>query len=100
MSCYRELAWDIGSGAAEQNRAIVAAGGSESPPSGRNAVVHRPGNILAVNIEPRVVGYDELFDPPVQADYECPICMMCLRDPIQTACGHRFCNSCIHHNMR
>ena len=43
---------------------------------------------------------EELFDPPVQRDYECPICLMCLRDPVQTACGHRFCKSCIQRHMR
>ena len=99
MSYYRELARDIGAGGAEENEAYVAGGGPQSLPAGRNAV-HRPANSLPVNIEPRIDGFDELFDPPVQPDYECPICMMCLRDPVQTTCGHRFCKSCIQRHMR
>ena len=100
MSYYRELARDIGSGAAEQNGAFVAGGGTQSLPAGRNAVVHRRANNLPVNIGPGIDGYDELFDSAVEADYECPICMMCLRDPVQTACGHRFCKSCLQRHMR
>ena len=51
-------------------------------------------------VEERIVGYDELFEPPVQSDHECPICKMCLRDPVQTECGHHFCKSCIQRHMR
>ena len=68
--------------------------GSDDRPSTSNA----PN--LHLNNEPRIDGYDELFDPPVQEDFQCPICMLCLRDPVQTACGHRFCNSCMQCHMR
>lgn len=30
-----------------------------------------------------------------EARFECPICLAWLRDPVVTACGHRFCRSCI-----
>ena len=45
--------------------------------------------------EPRSVGYDEYFDPPLESKYECPICLLGLREPVQTSCGHRFCSGCI-----
>nr|XP_018917969.1 PREDICTED: TNF receptor-associated factor 6 [Bemisia tabaci] len=34
----------------------------------------------------------QLFDQR----YECPVCLSCLKDPVLTKCGHRFCESCIH----
>ena len=40
-------------------------------------------------------GYDEYFDPPAPDVYECPICLLVLRQPMQTECGHRFCKCCI-----
>ncbi|KAK6626702.1 hypothetical protein RUM44_009178 [Polyplax serrata] len=27
--------------------------------------------------------------------YECPICLSCLKEPLLTSCGHRFCSSCL-----
>ena len=39
-------------------------------------------------------GYQYTFvDDP--AKFECPICLLCQRDPQQTVCGHRFCRSCL-----
>lgn len=45
-------------------------------------------------------GYDVEFDPPLESKYECPICLMGLRNAIQTPCGHRFCKSCIEKSIR
>ncbi|XP_013403469.1 TNF receptor-associated factor 6 isoform X2 [Lingula anatina] len=45
-------------------------------------------------------GYDFDFCPPLDSKYECPICLMCLRDPYQTYCGHRFCKYCIFKWLR
>ena len=47
-----------------------------------------PGNIF-------IQGFDEEFDPPAPDVYECPICLLVLRMPMQTECGHRFCKGCI-----
>ena len=45
-------------------------------------------------------GYDEYFDPPLESKYECPICLLGLREPVQTTCGHRFCKGCILRSIR
>ncbi|XP_076803008.1 TNF receptor-associated factor 6-like [Clavelina lepadiformis] len=41
------------------------------------------------------VGYDYEFIPTLDNKYMCPICLLALRDPVQTSCGHRFCHLCI-----
>ena len=38
-------------------------------------------------VEPRSEGYDEYFDPPLEGKYECPICLLGLREPVKTSCG-------------
>ena len=50
--------------------------------------------------EARSEGYDEYFDPPLESKYECPICLLGLREPVQTSCGHRFCKGCILRSIR
>ncbi|KAK5935656.1 hypothetical protein CgunFtcFv8_020999 [Champsocephalus gunnari] len=47
-----------------------------------------------------IQGYDVEFDPPLESKYECPICLMALRNAIQTPCGHRFCKNCIEKSIR
>lgn len=44
---------------------------------------------------PHVQGYDYEFVPTLDSKYECPICLLCQRNPTQTTCGHRFCKDCI-----
>ncbi|KAK3891733.1 hypothetical protein Pcinc_004378 [Petrolisthes cinctipes] len=52
--------------------------------------------IESVTILSRQEGYDYVFDPPLEGKYECAICLLALRSPIQTTCGHRFCKECIY----
>lgn len=46
-----------------------------------------------------IAGYDNEF-LILEHGYDCPICTMCLRDPYQTDCGHRFCRNCITRWLR
>ncbi|CAG5135015.1 unnamed protein product [Candidula unifasciata] len=45
-------------------------------------------------------GYDCDFIIPPEPRYECPICLLVLREPHQTKCGHRFCKDCIITSLR
>lgn len=45
-------------------------------------------------------GYDNEFVPHPESRYECPICLLVLREPRQTRCGHRFCRDCIIKSLR
>ncbi|XP_042197525.1 TNF receptor-associated factor 6 [Callorhinchus milii] len=45
-------------------------------------------------------GYDVDFEPALESKYECPICLMALREAVQTPCGHRFCRGCIVKSIR
>ena len=40
-------------------------------------------------------GYDAKFEPALDKRFECPICLLAQREPMQTLCGHRFCANCI-----
>ncbi|XP_077994746.1 TNF receptor-associated factor 6-like [Glandiceps talaboti] len=53
-----------------------------------------------LSLEEPIQGYDIEFLPSLEAKYECPICLMALRDPTQTECGHRFCRACIRRSIR
>ena len=39
-------------------------------------------------------GYDATFVKPLDKEFECPVCLLAMRDPVQTPCGHEFCKSC------
>ena len=42
-------------------------------------------------------GYDVKPIDVVDKKYECQICLLILRDPVQLSeCGHRFCKLCIN----
>ena len=41
-------------------------------------------------------GYDVKPVENVPSEYECPICLLMLRQPVQTSCGHRFCQICLN----
>ena len=46
--------------------------------------------------DPSEQGYDfEFCDEDAIKKFECPICLLTCRDPLQTECGHHFCRACI-----
>lgn len=46
-------------------------------------------------------GYDVKFTGPLDKAFECPICLIALRDPVQiTPCGHRMCSTCLQPILR
>ncbi|TMW53021.1 hypothetical protein DOY81_001884 [Sarcophaga bullata] len=48
---------------------------------------------LSHSLHSRPSTEDDETEP--EARYECAICMNWLKEPVLTACGHRFCNSCL-----
>jgi len=40
------------------------------------------------------------FEIPLIEEFKCPICWGPLVEPIQTLCGHHFCNDCINKSIR
>ena len=59
-----------------------------------------PGSV-AYRMGQGVGGIDADFVSTMPPDYECPICHLAFRDPMQTRdCGHRFCETCIEPILR
>ena len=59
-----------------------------------------PGTV-AYRLGQGVGGIDADFVTQMPPDYECPICHLAYRDPMQTRdCGHRFCETCIEPILR
>jgi len=46
-------------------------------------------------IEEDEEGYDFEFTPSLNLKFSCPVCLLVVRRPVQTKCGHRFCYNCI-----
>ncbi|MEE6499282.1 hypothetical protein FKM82_003388 [Ascaphus truei] len=65
-----------------------------------DASVGTPGGNPSSLVTEETQGYDVDFDPPLESKYECPICLMALREAVQTPCGHRFCKGCITKSLR
>ena len=45
-------------------------------------------------------GYDENFVNGVEDDFQCLICHLALKEPVQTRCGHRCCKECLEEHFR
>lgn len=45
--------------------------------------------------EPRIGGHNFAFEDELSPGQICPICLLAMRSPVQTVCGHRFCKSCL-----
>ncbi|XP_059479641.1 TNF receptor-associated factor 6-A-like [Neocloeon triangulifer] len=43
-----------------------------------------------------VILTDQAAATTLDPRFECPICLGCLREPLLTSCGHRFCKECIN----
>ena len=40
-------------------------------------------------------GYDFVFVDELSPGQTCSICLVAMRNPVQTVCGHRFCEDCL-----
>ena len=50
--------------------------------------------------EPRIGGHDFVFVDELSSGQTCSICLLAMRSPVQTVCGHRFCESCLLKTFR
>lgn len=50
--------------------------------------------------EPRIGGHDFVFVDELSPGQTCSICLVAMRSPVQTVCGHRFCESCLLETFR
>ncbi|XP_059814825.1 TNF receptor-associated factor 3 isoform X1 [Hypanus sabinus] len=60
-----------------------------------NVTPVQDGRISSLSIEPEDGGFKEKFVVTVENKYKCEHCCLPLCNPKQTACGHRFCGSCM-----
>ncbi|KAB1272284.1 TNF receptor-associated factor 6 [Camelus dromedarius] len=90
-----------GSSQSESDCCAAMAAGSCSAAAKEDSVsgTASTGNLSSSFME-EIQGYDVEFDPPLESKYECPICLMALREAVQTPCGHRFCKACIIKSIR
>lgn len=50
---------------------------------------------------PELGGYDYEFKSSVPGDWECLVCHLPMKDPVQiVGCGHRLCNICMESLLR
>ena len=40
-------------------------------------------------------GFEAYFVSDLLKRHECPICLLAMRNPVQTECGHLFCKECL-----
>jgi len=45
-------------------------------------------------------GFDFIYEDELSQEQKCPICLLAMRNPVQTRCGHRFCESCLLESFR
>ena len=62
-----------------------------------HANFRRCGEMSEVAVRLQITGYDcTLVDPPNIMEWECPICLLVLREPcLVSCCGRNFCRACI-----
>ena len=45
-------------------------------------------------------GHDEDFVEAVDEDFQCLICHLPLKEPVQTRCGQRYCKECLDEHIK
>ena len=45
-------------------------------------------------------GYGHEFIDPVLPNQNCGVCLLPMKDAVQTKCGHRFCGVCLKRSIR
>ena len=50
---------------------------------------------MSQSLSPKSSGYECKFVYPLLKRHECPICLLAMRNPMQTECGHLFCRDCL-----
>ena len=45
-------------------------------------------------------GYKATFVIELQSRHKCTICVLAMRNPVQTGCGHLFCKACLEPELQ
>ena len=48
-----------------------------------------------INGRTGILGYEAVFVDDPERKYMCPVCLVVMKEAVQTSCGHRFCEVCI-----
>lgn len=76
---------------------VMSSSELDSPPPSPTFASSSTDDEETDNIE---CGYDFQFIDELRKEHQCPVCLHCIKNAVQTKCGHRFCKDCLLKTFR